>query len=133
MKEFKFFQKERKSFFNRMSEQLQTPTDRIRPTYGIRVPNDEIRTPIWDEIDNQVIQMVNEYYTILPNTYKQTETLWMEITSVDVSHSFNNIHTTIIISVYMRNQPHSRIEYTLIRNGIGSIRILEKRGYNESF
>lgn len=135
MRQFKFFQKEQKSFFNRMSEQLQTATDRIQNTNGILVPNDDIWTPQTNEIDNQVLQMVDEYFNIGigSHTYKQTETLWMEMTSIDESPLIGYNHRTITLIAHMRNQPHSRIEYTIIRNEIGVSRILEKRSYNERF
>ena len=127
MKPFKFFQKENKSFFTRMSEQLQTDNGRIQRT------NVNIWRPQMNEIDNQVLQMVDEYFNIGPNTYKQTETLWMEMTSIDASPLIDVNHATITLIAHMRNQPHSRIEYTIIRNEIGVSRILEKRSYNERF
>ena len=127
MRDFKFFQKENKSLFARMSEQLQTATDRIP------VPNDDIWTPQMNEIDNRVIRMVQGYFDYHPITFEETETLWMEITNHEISHyPLGDVHT-LNVDVRMRNQPHSRIRYTLIRNEIGDIRILEKRSYNERF
>lgn len=133
MKQFKFFQKEQKSFFNRMSEQLQTSTDRIQNTNGILVPNDVIWTPQTNEIDNRVIRMVQEYFEYHPITFVNTGTLWMEITNHEISQNpLGDVHT-LNVDVHMRNQPHSRIRYTLIRNENGVNRILEKRSYNERF
>lgn len=133
MRDFKFFQKESKSFFARMSEQLQTATDRIQNTNRIPVPNDDIWTPQMNEIDNRVIQMVQVYFEYHPITFEETETLWMEITNHEISQNqLGNVHT-LNVDVHMRNQPHSRIRYTLIRNENGVSRILEKRSYNERF
>ena len=135
MKQFKFFQKEQKSFFTRMSEQLQTATDNIQGTNRVQRTNVNIWRPQINEIDNQVIQMVDEYFNIgiESHTYKQTETLWMEMTSIDASPLIDYNHTTITLIAHMRDQPHSRIEYTIIRNETGISRILEKVSYNESF
>ena len=145
MKPFKFFQKERKPMFSGIIERLQTATDRIQGEY--RLPHMEDRVTDnareyfrnqfqgnfnpygHNQTDSEVIQMVGEYFNFQPVTYKETETLWIEIVrhDVDRSNPFGDLCHTLNVDVHLRNSPHGRVRYIIIKNEVGDIRIREKR------
>jgi hypothetical protein len=146
MKPFKFFQKERKPMFSGLLERLRTATDVVQGEY--RLPRLEDRVidntreyyrnqfegnfnpiGIHNDVDREVIQMVDEYFNHLPNTYKQTETLWIEIVSHDVERDspFSDVCHTLNVDVHLRNTPHGRVRYIITKNDGGFIYIREKR------
>jgi hypothetical protein len=146
MKPFKFFQEERKPMFSGIIERLQTATDRIQDEYSLPRIEDRVinntreyfrnqfegnfnPNGAHNDVDSEVIQMVDEYFNHLPNTYKETETLWIEIVrhDVDRSNPFSDLCHTLNVDVHLRNTPHGRVRYIIIKNEVGDIRIREKR------
>jgi hypothetical protein len=155
MKQFKFFQKERKPMFSGLIERLRTATDTIQGEYRFdRIQVESILPRLEDrvidntreyfrnqfegnfnpngahnDIDREVIQMVNEYFNLQPITYKETETLWIEIVRHDVERDspFSGICHTLNVDVHLRNTPHGRVRYIITKNDGGFIYIREKR------
>jgi hypothetical protein len=134
MKQFKFFQKEKKPMFSDLIERLRTANDRLgititdnaREYYRNQLEGRFYPTDYY-HIDEEVIQMVQEYFDFQPITYKETETLGMEVTSHNINNDpYNNFHT-VTVDVRLKNTPHGRIHYVLTKNEGGLIYIVEKR------
>jgi hypothetical protein len=147
MKPFKFFQKERKPMFSGIIERLQTAADRIQGEY--RLPHLEDRVTdnareyfrnqfegnfnpigVHNNVDREVIHMVEEYFNEPQNgTFRETETLWIEIVRHDVERDspFSDVCHTLNVDVHLRNTPHGRVRYIMTKNDGGFIHIREKR------
>jgi hypothetical protein len=147
MKPFKFFQKERKPMFSGIIERLQTAADRIQGEY--RLPSMEDRVidhtreyfrnqfegnfnpnGAHNDVDREVIQMAEEYFNEPQNgTFRETETLWIEIVRHDVDNSspFSDFCHTLNVDVHLRNSPYGRVRYIITKNDGGFIQIREKR------
>ena len=147
MKQFKFFQKERKPMFSGLLERLRTATDVVQGEY--RLPHMEDRVTdnareyfrnqfegnfnpigIHNDVDREVIHMVEEYFNEPQNgTFRETETLWIEIVRHDVERDspFSDVCHTLNVDVHLRNTPHGRVRYIITKNDGGFIYIREKR------
>jgi hypothetical protein len=137
MKPFKFFQKDNGSFFSRLSEMVQPNnnwiqdrvTDNAREYYRNQFEGNFNPNGAHNDIDREVIHMVEEYFNFQPVTYKETETLWIEIMSHDIDNSspFSDFCHTLNVDVHLRNSPHGRVRYIIAKNDGGFIQIREKR------
>ncbi len=139
MIDFKFFQKEKKPMFSGLIESLRTANGAIdlttrgtaRDYYrnqieGTFYPNEN------NEIDDQVIRMVDEYFNDNQGIAIQTEFLRMEITTHEIMNnylfdSFVDSTHLINVDVRVRNAPYGPIQYLLTKNEGGFIYITEKR------
>jgi elongation factor P--beta-lysine ligase len=85
-----------------------------------------------NDIDDQVIRMVDEYFNANQGIAIQTESLRMEITSHEINNNYlfdsfvDNTHS-ISVQVYLRNSPYGPIHYLLTKNEGGFVYIREKR------
>ena len=137
MKDFKFFQK-KPILTSELLGRLRTSNDFVdlstrgtaRDYYrnqirGTFYPNEN------DEIDDQVIRMVDEYFNNNQGIAIQTESLRMEITSHEIidnhRNPFSDNSHSICVHVNLRNSPHGPIQYLLTKNEGGFIYITEKR------
>lgn len=138
MKPFKFFQKDNGSFFSRLSEMAQPNnnwiqdrvTDNAREYFRNQFEGNFNLNGAHNQTDGQVIHMVEEYFNEPQNgTFRETETLWIEIVRHDVERDspFSDVYHTLNVDVHLRNTPHGRVRYIITKNDGGFIYIREKR------